>query len=66
MTFFIHLQATKFKKEIDDMTTRNLRCVVIAYPVLDNEAAPSQCVPPGHDLVLLAIVGIKVYVFMEI
>ena len=71
MTFFIHFQATSFKKAIDDMATRSLRCVAIAYrpymeKVSDNEEELSEWVLPDNDLVLLAIVGIKVYVFMEI
>ncbi|KAK2646232.1 hypothetical protein Ddye_021427 [Dipteronia dyeriana] len=57
-------EATYFKKAIDDMASRSLRCVAIAYrsymeKVSDNEEELSQWVLPDNDLVLLAIVGIK-------
>ncbi|KAK1582883.1 hypothetical protein Q3G72_019246 [Acer saccharum] len=57
-------KATNFKNKIDDMATRGLRCVAIAYrsymeKVSDNEEELSQWVLPDNDLVLLAIVGIK-------
>ncbi|KAI9191273.1 hypothetical protein LWI28_006175 [Acer negundo] len=57
-------KATYFKKAIDDMATRSLRCVAIAYrsymeKVSDNEEELSEWVLPDNDLVLLAIVGIK-------
>ncbi|KAK0572092.1 hypothetical protein LWI29_033831 [Acer saccharum] len=57
-------KATYFKKAIDDMATRSLRCVAIAYRpymenISDNEEELSQWVLPDNDLVLLAIVGIK-------
>ncbi|TXG61108.1 hypothetical protein EZV62_012471 [Acer yangbiense] len=59
-------KATYFKKAIDDMATRSLRCVAIAYRpymenISDNEEELSQWVLPDNDLVLLAIVGIKEY-----
>ncbi|KAK3221270.1 hypothetical protein Dsin_008295 [Dipteronia sinensis] len=57
-------KATYFKNSIDDMASRSLRCVAIAYrpymeKVSDNEEELSEWVLPDNDLVLLAIVGIK-------
>ncbi|XP_044463633.1 calcium-transporting ATPase 8, plasma membrane-type-like isoform X2 [Mangifera indica] len=54
-----------FKNAIEDMASRSLRCVAIAYTTYDRERVPadeeqlSQWVLPEDDLVLLAIVGIK-------
>ncbi|VFQ68985.1 unnamed protein product [Cuscuta campestris] len=54
-----------FKEAIEDMASRSLRCVAIAYRTCDAEKVPtdeeqlSQWDLPEQDLVLLAIVGIK-------
>ncbi|KAJ9689361.1 hypothetical protein PVL29_014846 [Vitis rotundifolia] len=54
-----------FKKAIEDMAVRSLRCVAIAYRPYEMENVPTdeeqlaQWVLPEDDLVLLAIVGIK-------
>lgn len=55
-----------FKLAIDEMAARSLRCIAIAYRSYEIENVPSneesldQWVLPENDLVLLAIVGIKV------
>jgi len=65
--FQLFLQAF-FKQAIDDMAARSLRCVAIAYrsckmeEVPTNEEQLEEWVLPDNDLVLLAIVGIKVTV----
>lgn len=69
----IDLQVIFFKNAIEDMASRSLRCVAIAYTTYDRERVPadeeqlSQWVLPEDDLVLLAIVGIKVcmIIFMK-
>ncbi|KAJ0090071.1 hypothetical protein Patl1_14094 [Pistacia atlantica] len=54
-----------FMNAIEDMASRSLRCVAIAYTTYDRERVPvdeeqlSQWVLPEDDLVLLAIVGLK-------
>ncbi|TKY47978.1 Calcium-transporting ATPase 9 [Spatholobus suberectus] len=54
-----------FKKAIEDMAAQSLRCVAIAYRSYDLDKIPSneeeldQWSLPEHELVLLAIVGIK-------
>ncbi|XP_057504064.1 calcium-transporting ATPase 9, plasma membrane-type-like isoform X1 [Actinidia eriantha] len=54
-----------FKKAIDDMAERSLRCVAFAYRSCEVDEVPSdeeqleQWNLPEDDLVLLAIVGIK-------
>ena len=53
-----------FKKAIDDMAAQSLRCVAIAYRSYELDKIPSeeeldQWTLPEHELVLLAIVGIK-------
>ncbi|CAK8535562.1 unnamed protein product [Lathyrus sativus] len=54
-----------FKNAIDDMATQSLRCVAIAYRSYELDKIPSkeedldQWTLPEHELVLLAIVGIK-------
>ncbi|QCE00979.1 Ca2+-transporting ATPase [Vigna unguiculata] len=54
-----------FKQSIDDMAARSLRCVAIAYRSYELDKVPSseqdldQWSLPEHELVLLAIVGIK-------
>ena len=60
------LQVIFFKKAIEDMAASSLRCVAIAYRSYEMEKVPTdeeqlaQWVLPEDDLVLLAIVGIKV------
>ena len=62
------MQAEIFKKAIEEMAASSLRCVAIAYRSYHMEKVPSteqelaQWALPEDDLVLLAIVGIKVYV----
>ena len=57
-----------FKKAIEDMACSSLRCVSIAYRTYDMDKVPAdeqqlaQWVIPQDDLVLLAIIGIKVHV----
>ncbi|KAK7293954.1 hypothetical protein RJT34_16836 [Clitoria ternatea] len=53
-----------FKEAIDDMAARSLRCVAMAYRSYELDKIPSneeldQWFLPDHELVLLAIVGIK-------
>ncbi|KAG5115111.1 hypothetical protein JHK82_038380 [Glycine max] len=54
-----------FKNAIEDMAAQSLRCVAIAYRSYDLDKIPSneeeldQWCLPEHELVLLAIVGIK-------
>ncbi|XP_068332227.1 calcium-transporting ATPase 10, plasma membrane-type-like isoform X1 [Pyrus communis] len=53
-----------FRKSIEDMAARSLRCVAIAYRPHELEDVPtdgqlSEWALPDDDLVLLAIVGIK-------
>lgn len=62
---FSCLQVSFFKKAIEDMASRSLRCVAIAYRPYDGivpteEEELSQWILPEDDLILLAIVGIKV------
>ena len=59
------LQSKIFRKSIEDMAARSLRCVAIAYRPHELEDVPtdgqlSEWALPDDDLVLLAIVGIKV------
>ena len=61
------MQAEIFKKAIEEMAASSLRCVAIAYrsymeKVPSTEQELAQWALPEDDLVLLAIVGIKVYV----
>lgn len=57
---------TELKNAIDDMAARSLRCVALAYRTFEADKIPadeeqlSSWVLPDDDLVLLAIVGIKV------
>ncbi|KAK4427477.1 Calcium-transporting ATPase 9, plasma membrane-type [Sesamum alatum] len=54
-----------FKDAIDDMASRSLRCVAIAYRTCETDEVPTdveqlaQWTLPDDDLMLLAIVGIK-------
>jgi hypothetical protein len=58
-----------FKKAIENMAASSLRCVASAYRSCEVEKVPSneeqlaQWALPADDLVLLAIVGIKVFIF---
>ncbi|KAF3452697.1 hypothetical protein FNV43_RR03130 [Rhamnella rubrinervis] len=58
-------KALFFKKAIEDMAARSLRCVAIAYRSYELDKIPTdeeqldQWALPEDDLVLLAIVGIK-------
>lgn len=59
------LQADEFKKDIEDMAARSLRCVAFAYRPFELDNVPSEeqrvnWVLPEDNLILLAIVGIKV------
>lgn len=60
------VQRTLFMKAIEDMATRSLRCVAIAYrtceasSIPDNDEELAHWELPQSDLVLLAIVGLKV------
>lgn len=60
---------TFFKEAIENMAASSLRCVAIAYRSYEMEKVPSneeeldQWALPENDLVLLAIVGIKVFIF---
>lgn len=56
-----------FKGVINDMAAKSLRCVALAYRSYDRHAVPNtneeeleQWTLPEEDLVLVAIVGIKV------
>lgn len=68
---YLGLQERNFKKAIEDMAAGGLRCIAIAYRtyimqnVPSSESELSQWAIPEDDLVLLAIVGIKVYASME-
>ncbi|KAJ4811557.1 Calcium-transporting ATPase [Rhynchospora pubera] len=55
----------KFKKQIEDMAAKSLRCVALAYKPLDLKEVPNEeerdnWSLPDNDLILLAIVGMKV------
>ncbi|XP_024019921.1 calcium-transporting ATPase 10, plasma membrane-type isoform X1 [Morus notabilis] len=58
-------QVTFFKRAIEDMAARTLRCVAIAYRTYELERVPtdeeelSRWALPEDNLILLAIVGIK-------
>ena len=68
---YLGLQERIFKKTIEDMAGGGLRCIAIAYRTYIMENVPSseselaQWAIPEDDLVLLAIVGIRVYASME-
>ncbi|KAJ3707985.1 hypothetical protein LUZ61_011690 [Rhynchospora tenuis] len=54
----------KFKKQIEDMAAKSLRCVALAYKPLDLKEVPNEeqrdnWSLPENDLILLAIVGMK-------
>jgi len=58
------------KDAIDDMAARSLRCVAIAFRTFEADKIPtdeeqlSRWELPEDDLILLAIVGIKVSIFL--
>lgn len=62
----IYFKQEYFLKAIEEMGSRSLRCVAIAYRNYDKddipveEGQPTEWNLPEDDLVLLAIVGIKV------
>lgn len=56
-----------FKRFIEDMAAESLRCVAFAYRLYELEKVPNEeerdsWSLPEDDLVLLAIVGIKVMI----
>lgn len=65
-SFWFCMQLSSFKKAIEDMAEESLRCVAIAYRPCDVENVPSgdeeleNWQLPESELILLAIVGIKV------
>ena len=60
-----------FKAAIDEMAANSLRCVALAYRLCEKEKIPtdeesfSGWILPEDNLVLLAIVGIKVHIFFS-
>lgn len=66
------MQASFFKKAIEDMAASSLRCVAIAYRTYDMDKVPvdeqqlTQWALPQDDLVLLAIIGLKVCLAIKI
>lgn len=58
-----------FKAAIDEMAVKSLRCVALAYRLCEKEKVPTDeegfngWILPEDNLVLLAIVGIKVHLF---
>ena len=60
------MQKTYFTKAIEDMAAGSLRCVAIAYRSYDLKGIPpdeeqlAKWALPEDELILLAIVGIKV------
>lgn len=60
---------TFFRKAIEDMAADSLRCVAIAYRSYEKENVPTSeellahWSLPEDNLVLLAIVGLKVFIF---
>lgn len=57
-----------FKAAVDEMAARSLRCVAIAYRSCEADEVPTEeesldkWTLPEEELILLAIVGIKVYI----
>lgn len=68
VSFWFFMQLSSYKKAIEDMAAGSLRCVAIAYKPHDVKSVPSTAEElenwqlPESDLILLAIVGIKVLV----
>lgn len=66
LDFSTSLQQDYFKKDIENMAAKSLRCVALAYKTCETIQVPTgeeqlaQWVPPEDELILLAIVGIKV------
>lgn len=66
LQYLVFAQMTHFKKAIEDMAALSLRCVALAYRTYEKERVPadeeqlSRWALPEDDLILLAIVGIKV------
>lgn len=64
-------QVSFFKKAIEDMAAGSLRCVAIAFRSYELKDVPpdeeqlSKWILPENELILLAIVGIKVCVKRE-
>lgn len=62
---------TFFKRAIEDMAAGSLRCVAIAYRTYEKDNVPASEEQLAHwslpedDLVLLAIVGLKVCIYSE-
>lgn len=62
---------TSFREAIENMAADSLRCVAIAYRSYEKEKVPNnedllaQWSLPDDELVLLAIVGIKVRIFIR-
>jgi len=60
------LQELFFKKVIEDMAANSLRCIALAYKTSDMDKLPvdeqelAQWPLPEDDLVLLALIGLKV------
>lgn len=65
------LQLAFFKKAIEQMAVQSLRCVALAYRSCEMDKVPSdeeqmsQWVLPEDELILLAIVGIKVLISLD-
>lgn len=61
------MQTMFFKKAIEDMAANSLRCIAIAYRTYDSKDVPideehlTKWVLPEDELILLAIVGLKVH-----
>lgn len=57
-----------FKAAVDEMAAKSLRCVAIAYRSCEPDKVPTdeesldKWTLPEDELILLAIVGIKVYI----
>jgi len=66
------LQELFFKKVIEDMAANSLRCIALAYKTYDMDKLPvdeqelTQWPLPEDDLVLLALIGLKVHHSWEI
>jgi len=66
------LQELLFKNVIEDMAANSLRCIALAYKTYDMDKLPvdeqelAQWPLPEDDLVLLALIGLKVHHSREI
>jgi Ca2+-transporting ATPase len=59
-------QADQLKKLIEDMAEQSLRCIAFAYRNLDLKVVPSEeqiinWQLPDNELILIGIIGMKVY-----